>query len=67
VLTTLAQLEALQALSASEGKLLAVFCWASFHSGAAPGGQLDLLFTELAEANPDAIFAKVSGPGLARV
>lgn len=56
-----ARLGELQAQSAAEGKLLALFFWGSFHEASAPGGQLADLFSELARANSDAIFARVRG------
>lgn len=55
-----ARLGELQAQSASEGKLLALFFWGSFHEASAAGGQLADLFNELARAHSDAIFARVS-------
>jgi hypothetical protein len=55
----MAELLALQTQSAEQGRLLSLLFWAEYHEDAAPGGQLDIVFTELAKAFPDVICAKV--------
>lgn len=51
--------EELKKITEKEGTLAVTFLWADFHEPSCPGGQLDVMYTQLAMLQPKLKFLKV--------
>lgn len=59
VSTTISSMKTFNTQIDKDGQLSVILFWAEFHAPSSPGGQIDVMFSQLAMMHPGIKFAKV--------